>query len=62
MPIMMMGSTKQGEYARSAEVFQEICETQDAYFAMYFLIDSGYTYEDLQQIARYMKPKTNNKE
>ena len=51
----MMGSTLQGEYQRSAEFFEQLVQTQGAYFALAFLIDSQYERKDLIKILEIMK-------
>lgn len=44
----MIGGTKQGEYARSLELFEEIFTEQGVYFALAFLHGLGYTREDIR--------------
>lgn len=54
---MYSGGTKKGEFNRSAELFAEICKNQDPYYALAFLMDSGYEREDLLEIMKIMEPK-----
>lgn len=42
--------TKEGEYHRSIEMFKEIYERDGFYFAMAFLMDSGYDREDIAKM------------
>jgi hypothetical protein len=44
--------TKQQEYARTAEMFKEICKTNKPYFALALLSDSGYNNNDLRGILK----------
>lgn len=53
----MIGGTKKTELDRSAYLFQEIYETKGAYFALMFLLDSGYGREEIKEIADRLKPK-----
>ncbi len=53
----MIGGTKQGEISRSTELFQKILKSQGIYFALMFLIDSGYGPKDIQIIAEKLKGK-----
>jgi hypothetical protein len=52
--------TKQQEYQRTAELFEQIVIEQGAYFALAFLYDSGYNNNDLKEILNCMtiKPQT----
>lgn len=51
------GGTKKDEYIRSAELFEELCRDQSPFFAVYFILDIGYTIEDLKQIVQYIIPR-----
>jgi hypothetical protein len=54
----MIGGTKQAELNRSAYLFKEILESQGIYFALWFLLDSGYSREEIKTIADMHKPLT----
>ena len=49
--------TKQAEYRRSAEMFEDLYKTQGAYFALAILIDSQYDNKDLKEVLNYIKPE-----
>lgn len=52
---MYSGGTKKGELDRSAEHFKNILEEQGMYFALYFLVDSGYGPKEIAIIADKFK-------
>ena len=54
---MFSGGTRKGELNRSAELFAEICKEQDPYYALAFLMDSGYERKDLLEIMKIMESK-----
>jgi hypothetical protein len=47
-----MGSTKEGEYSRSIELFEDIFKNQGTYFALAFLYDSGYDKHDILMMMK----------
>lgn len=53
----MSGGTRQAELDRSAYVFKSISETQGHHAALMFLVDSGYSIQDIREIAERLKPK-----
>lgn len=55
---MYNGGTKQGELDRSAELFTQILEERGAYFALMFLLDSGYGREEIAAIANRLKKRS----
>lgn len=50
--------SKNAEYRRSIELFEEIYKTQGAYFALAFLYDSGYEGKDLKRMMDLIHPKS----
>jgi hypothetical protein len=52
----LTGGTKEQELNRSAKLFEEILSRQGMYFALMFLIDSGYGREEIKAIAERFKP------
>lgn len=56
----MMGSTKQGEYMRSAEHFTNIALEKGLYLALTMLYDSQYNNEDIKEILKYMEKDKRN--
>lgn len=56
----MIGGTKLVELDRSAILFEEINENQGIYFALMFLLDSGYGRDEIQAIADRIKPESKN--
>ena len=57
-PVACMGSTKEAELRRSADMFTEICEG-DPYFALAFLIDIQADRAEMQRMLSYIKPHNN---
>lgn len=53
--------TKQREYERSAELFAEICKTQDPLFALAFIYDSQYDRKDMGAIIEILTKEFNKK-
>lgn len=51
----MIGGTLEAEYQRTAELLVDISDQQGIYFALYFLIDSGYSVDDMRRIADIAK-------
>ena len=56
----MVGSTKKGEYMRSAEHFTNIAIEQGLYLALAMLYDSQYNNKDLKEIIHYMEKDKRN--
>lgn len=54
----MIGGTKQGELDRSVELIKQINNEQGLYFVIMFLIDIGYSIDEIKQIADRLKPKS----
>lgn len=46
-----VGGSKKQEYYRSCDLFDKILLEQDSYFALAFLVDSGYGKEDLKAMV-----------
>ena len=46
---------KKTELERSAHLFKEILHNQGMYFALMFLLDSGYGKEEIEVIAKILK-------
>lgn len=51
----MIGGTKRAELDRSAALFNLIMRTKGAYFALMFLVDSGYGIDEVRAIAERLK-------
>lgn len=52
---MEYGGTKKGEYYRSADLFREICQKEDPYFALALLVDMQYDRQDMIEVLSIMK-------
>jgi hypothetical protein len=50
------GGTKDAEYRRSVEYFEEIYKEQGLYFALAMLYDSGYDRSDILAMMEILKP------
>ena len=58
---MEMGQyTKKQEYYRSIDHFENTYKEQGLYYALYLLVDSGYTGQDLRAMADLIKPRKVN--
>ena len=51
----MIGGTKKAELDRSAACFKNILEDKGIYFALMFLIDSGYDANEIKLVAERFK-------
>ena len=56
------GGTKNAEYRRSIELFEEIFTKQGVYFALAFLYDSQYGREDVKKMMELSKPENYKKQ
>jgi hypothetical protein len=50
------GGTKNAEYRRSVELFNEIFKEKGAYYALAFLYDSQYDRNDISKMMEISKP------
>lgn len=53
----MFGTTKNAEYIRSAEHFENICKEQSPFFGLAMLLDSGYGREDMLKVLKQLTPR-----
>jgi len=49
--------SKDAEYKRTLELFNEIFETKGVYFALAFLYDSQYDRNDIAKIMKLLEPE-----
>lgn len=52
--------TKNAEYRRTLEMFNDIFKSKGMYFSLAFLYDSGYTNEDIKKMMELMVNDTKN--
>ena len=53
-----IGGTKDAEYRRSIQLFEQIFKTQGVYYALAFLYDSQYGNDDLKKMMEMITPKS----